>query len=166
MTRKFYVGGVPLGGGAPVSIQSMTNTPTQDVKATLDQIRKLAAAGCEIVRVAVPDMEAARAVGKIKEGSPIPVVVDIHFDYKLALEAIAAGADKVRINPGNIGGEDRVKAVAEACLLHNIPIRIGVNGGSLEKSILAKYGGICPEAMVESAFEHIRLLNKFDFDDI
>lgn len=166
MTKQINVGGVLMGGGAPVTIQSMTNTPTQDVKATLDQIRKLAAAGCEIVRVAVPDMEAARAVGKIKEGSPIPVVVDIHFDYKLALEAIAAGADKVRINPGNIGGEDRVKAVAEACLLHNIPIRIGVNGGSLEKSILAKYGGICPEAMVESAFEHIRLLNKFDFDDI
>lgn len=166
MTKQINVGGVPIGGGAPVTIQSMTNTPTQDVKATLDQIRKLAAAGCEIVRVAVPDMEAARAVGKIKEGSPIPVVVDIHFDYKLALEAIAAGADKVRINPGNIGGEDRVKAVAEACLLHNIPIRIGVNGGSLEKSILAKYGGICPEAMVESAFEHIRLLNKFDFDDV
>lgn len=166
MTKQINVGGVPIGGGAPVTIQSMTNTPTQDVKATLDQIRKLAAAGCEIVRVAVPDMEAARAVGKIKEDSPIPVVVDIHFDYKLALEAIAAGADKVRINPGNIGGEDRVKAVAEACLLHNIPIRIGVNGGSLEKSILAKYGGICPEAMVESAFEHIRLLNKFDFDDI
>ena len=166
MTKQINVGGVPIGGGAPVTIQSMTNTPTQDVKATLDQIRKLAAAGCEIVRVAVPDMEAARAVGKIKEGSPIPVVVDIHFDYKLALEAIAAGADKVRINPGNIGGEDRVKAVAEACLLHNIPIRIGVNGGSLEKSILAKYGGICPEAMVESAFGHIRLLNKFDFDDV
>ena len=166
MTKQINVGGVPIGGGAPVTIQSMTNTPTQDVAATVDQIKKLAAAGCEIVRVAVPDMEAARAVGKIKEGSPIPVVVDIHFDYKLALEAIAAGADKVRINPGNIGGEDRVKAVAEACRLHNVPIRIGVNGGSLEKSILAKYGGICPEAMVESAFEHIRLLNKFDFDDI
>ena len=166
MTRQINVGGVPIGGGAPVTIQSMTNTPTQDVEATLRQIRELAAAGCEIVRVAVPDMEAARAVGKIKEGSPIPVVVDIHFDYKLALEAIAAGADKVRINPGNIGGEDKVKAVAEACRLHNIPIRIGVNGGSLEKPILARYGKICPEAMVESAFGHIRLLNKFDFDDI
>ena len=166
MTKQINVGGVLIGGGAPVTIQSMTNTPTQDVEATVAQIKKLAAAGCEIVRVAVPDMEAARAVGKIKEQSPIPVVVDIHFDYKLALEAIAAGADKVRINPGNIGGEDRVKAVAEACLLHNIPIRIGVNGGSLEKSILAKYGGICPEAMVESAFGHIRLLNKFDFDDV
>ena len=166
MTKQINVGGVLIGGGAPVTIQSMCNTPTQDVEATVDQIRKLAAAGCEIVRVAVPDMEAARAVGKIKGESPIPVVVDIHFDYKLALEAIAAGADKVRINPGNIGGEDRVKAVAEACRLHNIPIRVGVNGGSLEKPILAKYGRICPEAMVESAFGHIRLLNKFDFDDI
>ena len=166
MTKRINVGGVPIGGGAPVTIQSMTNTPTQDAAATLDQIRRLAAAGCEIVRMAVPDMDAARAVGKIKERSPIPVVVDIHFDYKLALEAIAAGADKVRVNPGNIGGEDRVKAVADACRLRNIPIRVGVNGGSLEKPILAKYGRICPEAMVESAFGHIRLLNKFDFDDI
>ena len=166
MTKQINVGGVLIGGGAPVTIQSMTNTPTQDVEATVAQIKKLAAAGCEIVRVAVPDMEAARAVGKIKEQSPVPLVADIHFDYKLALEAIAAGADKVRINPGNIGGEDRVKAVAEACRLHNIPIRVGVNGGSLEKPILAQYGGICPEAMVESAFGHIRLLNRFDFDEI
>ena len=166
MTKQIQVGGVPIGGGAPVTIQYMTNTPTQNAQATLDQIQKLASAGCEIVRVAVPDLEAARAVGKIKEHSPIPVVVDIHFDFKLALEAIAAGADKVRINPGNIGGEDRVKAVADACRLHNIPIRIGVNGGSLEKDILSKYGKICPEALVESAFGHIRLLNKFDFDDI
>ena len=166
MTKQINVGCVLIGGGAPVTIQSMCSIPTQDVEATLRQIRELAAAGCEIIRVAVPDMEAAHAVGRIKEHSPIPVVVDIHFDYKLALEAIAAGADKVRINPGNIGGEDKVKAVAEACRLHNIPIRIGVNGGSLEKPILAKYGKICPEAMVESAFGHIRLLNKFDFDDI
>ena len=166
MTKQIHVGGVPIGGGAPVSIQSMTNTPTQDVEATLKQIRELSAAGCEIVRVAVPDMEAARAVGRIKEESPIPVVVDIHFDYKLALEAVAAGADKVRINPGNIGGEDRVKAVADACRQKNIPIRVGVNGGSMEKDILARYGRVCPEAMVESAFGHIRLLNKFDFDDI
>ena len=160
------VGGVPVGGGAPVTIQSMTNTRTDDVAATLEQVRRLAAAGCEIIRVAVPDQAAARAVGKIKEESPIPVVVDIHFDYKLALEAIAAGADKVRINPGNIGSEDRVKAVADACRQRSIPIRIGVNGGSLEREILAKYGRVCPEAMVESAFGHIRLLNKFDFDDI
>ncbi len=166
MSKQINVGGVLIGGGAPITIQSMTNTRTDDVEATLDQIRKLAAAGCEIIRVAVPDMAAAHAVGKIKEHSPIPVVVDIHFDYKLALEAIAAGADKVRINPGNIGGEDRVKAVAAACRQKNIPIRIGVNGGSLEKPILARYGYVCPEAMVESAFGHIKLLNKFDFDDI
>ena len=166
MTKQIMVGGVPIGGGAPVTIQSMTNTRTDDVEATLHQIRTLAAAGCEIIRVAVPDMAAAKAVGKIKEGSPIPVVVDIHFNYKLALEAIAAGADKVRINPGNIGGADHVKAVAQACARRGVPIRIGVNGGSLEKPLLAKYGGVCPEAMVESAFGHIRLLNQFDFDDI
>ena len=166
MTKQIHVGGVAIGGGAPVTIQSMTNTRTDDVEATLGQIRTLAAAGCDIVRVAVPDMAAAKAVGKIKEQCPLPLVVDIHFDYKLALEAIAAGADKVRINPGNIGGEDKVKAVAQACRQKNIPIRIGVNGGSLEKPLLAKYGGVCPEAMVESAFGHIRLLNKFDFDDI
>lgn len=166
MSKQIKVGSVLVGGGAPVSIQSMTNTRTDDVAATLAQIRALATAGCEIVRVAVPDMEAAKAVGKLKEDSPLPIVVDIHFDYRLALEAIAAGADKVRINPGNIGGEDRVKAVADACRLRGIPIRIGVNGGSLEKTLLAKYGGVCPEAMVESAFGHIRLLEKFDFDDI
>ena len=166
MTKQIKVGNVLVGGGAPVSIQSMTNTRTDDVEATLRQIRELAAAGCEIIRVAVPDMAAAKAVGKIKEQCPLPLVVYIHFDYKLALEAIAAGADKVRINPGNIGSEDRVKAVADACRQKNIPIRIGVNGGSLEKPLLAKYGGVCPEAMVESAFGHIKLLNKFDFDDI
>ena len=166
MTKQIKVGNVLVGGGAPVSIQSMCNTRTDNVDATVEQIRRLTAAGCEIIRVAVPDMDAARAVGAIKERIDIPLVVDIHFDYKLALEAIAAGADKVRINPGNIGGEDRVKAVADACRLHNIPIRIGVNGGSLEKGLLAKYGGVCPEAMVESAFGHIRLLNKFNFDDI
>ena len=166
MTKQINVGGVLVGGGAPVSIQSMTNTRTDDVEATLAQIRALAAAGCDIIRVAVPDMAAAKAVDKIKEQSPLPVVVDIHFDYKLALEAIAAGADKVRINPGNIGGADHVKAVAQACARRGVPIRIGVNGGSLEKPLLAKYGGVCPEAMVESAFGHIRLLNQFDFDDI
>ena len=166
MTRQILVGGVPVGGGAPISIQSMTNTRTDDVAATLAQIRTLAAAGCDIVRVAVPDMAAARAVGKIKEECPLPLVVDIHFDYKLALEAVAAGADKVRVNPGNIGGEDRVKAVADACRQRGVPIRIGVNGGSLEKPILARYGGVTPEAMVESAFGHIRLLEKFDFTDI
>ena len=127
MTKAIQVGGITVGGGAPISIQSMTNTRTDDVKATLSQIRALAAAGCDIVRVAVPDMAAAKAVGKIKENCPLPLVVDIHFDYKLALEAIAAGADKVRINPGNIGGADKVKAVADACRQRGIPIRIGVN---------------------------------------
>lgn len=166
MTKQIMVGKVPVGGGAPVSIQSMCNTFTNDVEATVKQINLLAAAGCDIVRVAVPDMAAAKAVGAIKERISIPLVVDIHFDYRLALEAIAAGADKVRINPGNIGGEDRVKAVANACAQKGIPIRIGVNGGSLEKPLLAKYGRVCPEAMVESAFGHIALLNKYDFDDI
>ena len=166
MTKQIMVGKVPVGGGAPVAIQSMCSTHTDDVAATVAQIHRLEAAGCEIVRVAVPDMAAAKAIGAIKEQISIPLVVDIHFNYKLALECIAAGADKVRINPGNIGSEDRVKAVADACRQKNIPIRIGVNGGSLEKPLLAKYGGVCPEAMVESAFGHIKLLNKFDFDDI
>ena len=166
MTKQIMVGSVPVGGGAPVSIQSMCSTPTHDVEATVAQIHRLEAAGCEIVRVAVPDMAAAHAIGAIRERISIPLVVDIHFNYKLALEAIAAGADKVRINPGNIGGKDRVKAVADACRQRGIPIRIGVNGGSLERPLLAKYGKVCPEALVESAFGHIRLLNEFDFDDI
>ena len=166
MTRQIFVGGVPIGGGAPVTIQSMTNTRTDDVAATVAQIRRLAAAGCQIVRVAVPDLAAAKAVGAIKEQIDIPLVVDIHFDYKLALECVAAGCDKVRINPGNIGGEDRVRQVADACRQKGIPIRIGVNGGSLEKPILARYGGVTPEALVESAFGHIKLLEKFDFTDI
>ena len=166
MTRQIHVGSVLIGGGAPVTIQSMCNTPTEDIEATVDQIHRLEQAGCDIVRVAVPNREAARAVGAIKEHISIPLVVDIHFDYRLALEAVAAGADKVRINPGNIGGEDRVKAVAQACRSKGIPIRIGVNGGSLEKGLLAKYGGVTPEALVESAFGHIALLHKFDFDDI
>lgn len=166
MTKQIMVGGVPVGGNAPIPIQSMCNTPTDDVTATVEQIRRLEAAGCEIVRVAVPDMAAAMAVGAIKERISIPLVVDIHFDYKLALESVAAGADKVRINPGNIGGADRVKAVADACRAKGVPIRIGVNGGSLEKPILAKYGGVTPEALVESAFGHIELLHRYDFDDI
>jgi (E)-4-hydroxy-3-methylbut-2-enyl-diphosphate synthase len=166
MTKQIQVGGVRIGGGAPVCIQSMCNTFTDDVDATVAQINRLAAAGCEVVRVAIPDMAAAKAVGAIKERISIPLVVDIHFDYKLALEAIAAGADKVRINPGNIGSPDRVKAVAQACAQKGIPIRIGVNGGSLEKDLLAKYGKVCPEALVESAFGHIALLNRYDFDDI
>ena len=166
MTKQILVGGVAVGGGAPVTIQSMCNTRTDDVAATVAQILRLEAAGCQIIRVAVPDMAAARAVGAIRERIHIPLVVDIHFDYKLALECVAAGCDAVRINPGNIGGEDRVKAVANACKAKGLPIRIGVNGGSLEKPLLAKYGGVTAEALVESAFGHIALLNRYDFDDI
>ncbi|MBM6887924.1 flavodoxin-dependent (E)-4-hydroxy-3-methylbut-2-enyl-diphosphate synthase [Pseudoflavonifractor phocaeensis] len=166
MTRQILVGGVPVGGGAPVTIQSMTNTPTDDVTATVAQIRRLETAGCQIIRVAVPDMAAAKAVGAIKAQIHIPLVVDIHFDYKLALACVEAGCDAVRINPGNIGGADRVKAVAEACKAKKIPIRIGVNGGSLEKPLMAKYGGVTPEALVESAFGHIALLEQYDFHDI
>lgn len=165
-TRQISVGSVQVGGGAPVSVQSMTNTDTRDAQATLEQIRALAAAGCDIVRCAVPDQAAARALEVICEQSPIPVVADIHFDYRLALDAIAAGVDKVRLNPGNIGGEDRVKAVVQAARARNIPIRIGVNSGSVEKSILAKYGAPTPEALVESALHHASLLEKFDFYDI
>jgi len=166
VSRKIVVGGVPIGAGNPVPIQSMTNTLPSDVAATLAQIRALATAGCDIVRVAVPDLEAARAIADLKTESPIPVVADIHFDYRLAIQAVESGADKIRINPGNIGAEDRVKAVADACRQRHVPIRIGVNGGSLPKDLLKKYGGICPEALVEAAFSHIRLLNRFDFDDI
>ena len=166
MSKQIMVGNVPVGGGAPVTIQSMCNTRTDDVAATIKQIHDLEAAGCEIIRVAVPDMAAAHAIGAIKEQISIPLVADIHFDYKLALEAAAAGVDKIRINPGNIGAPERVKAVADACRAKNIPIRIGVNGGSLEKPILAKYGGVTAQALVDSAFGHIELLHKFDFDDI
>lgn len=166
MTKQIMVGGVPLGGGAPITIQSMTNTRTDDVEATVEQIRRLTAAGCQIIRVAVPDMAAAKAVGAIKERIEIPLVVDIHFDYKLALECVAAGCDKVRINPGNIGGDDKVRAVADACRNRDVPIRVGVNGGSLEKPLLAKYGGVTAEALVESALGHIRLLERYDFDQI
>ena len=165
-TKRIIVGGVAVGGGAPVSVQSMCCTKTQDVEATLRQISSLAAAGCEIVRLAVPDMDAARAISAIKERSPLPIVADIHFDYKLAVEAARRGADKIRINPGNIGGPEKVAAVARECSLHNIPIRIGVNGGSLEKSLLEKYGHPTPEALVESAFSHIRMLEDVGFGDI
>ena len=166
MTRQILVGGVPVGGGAPITIQSMTNTRTDDVTATVDQIHRLEEAGCQIIRVAVPDLDAAKAVGAIKARIHIPLVADIHFDYKLALACVEEGCDAVRINPGNIGGEDRVQAVAETCKARNLPIRIGVNGGSLEKPLLAKYGGVTPEALVESAFGHIALLEQYDFHDI
>ena len=166
MTKQITVGKVKIGGGAPVSIQSMLNTKTTDVEGSLRQIRELAAAGCEIARLAVPDMEAADAFGKICGASPLPLVADIHFDHRLAIRAAENGAAKIRINPGNIGAEARVKAVADCCKMHHIPIRIGVNGGSLEKDLLQKYGHPTPEALVESAFSHIRLLEKFSFDDI
>mgnify|MGYP001038097806 FL=1 len=165
-TKRINVGGVAVGGGTKVSVQSMCNTKTWDAEATAAQIREFAAAGCDIVRVAVPDMRSAQAISEIKERVDMPLVADIHFDYRLALEAAARGADKIRINPGNIGGEENVKAVAEACRARKIPIRIGVNAGSLEARLIEKYGHPCPEAMVESARGHVALLNKYGFDDI
>lgn len=165
-TKQIHVGSVAIGGGAPVAVQSMCNTHTSDARATIEQIARLHDAGCEIIRLAVPDQAAADALPEIVHASPIPVVADIHFDYRLALAAAKAGVHKIRINPGNIGDDDRVKAVVDACQRKNIPIRIGVNGGSLEKHILAKYGAPTPEAMVESALYHVRLLEKFDFNNI
>ena len=166
MTKKINVGGLEIGGGSAVTVQSMCNTKTWDVEATVAQIRRLQSAGCEIVRLAVPDQRAAEAISAIKEQVDVPLVADIHFDYRLALICAERGIDKIRINPGNIGGEENVKAVAEACRARNIPIRIGVNAGSLEHRLLEKYGHPCPEAMVESARGHVELLNKFGFDDI
>lgn len=164
--RSFSIGPLPIGGGAPVTVQSMTNTDTRDAAATLAQVRALAQAGCDIVRLSVYDEQCLEALPAIIEGSPVPLVADIHYRADLAVGAMERGIAKVRINPGNIGGADRVKAVARACARRNIPIRIGVNGGSLEKPILAKYGGVTPQAMVDSAFGHIALLNRYDFDDI
>ena len=165
MTRQIMVGGIPIGGGAPVVIQSMLNTKTTDVEGSLAQIRKLHTAGCQIARLAVPNKAAAAAFAQICKESPLPLVADIHFDYKLAITAAEGGAAKIRINPGNIGGEDRVKAVVEVCKDRKIPIRIGVNGGSLDKKLLEKYGHPTAEALVESAFEHLALLEKYDFYD-
>ena len=166
ITKKISVGSVAVGGGESVSVQSMCNTKTHDADATAAQINALAAAGAQIVRVAVPDMAAAEAISAIKERTSVPLVADIHFDYRLALAAAERGIDKIRINPGNIGSAENVRKVAEACKARNIPIRIGVNGGSLEKELLEKYGHPCPEAMLESAKKHIELLNRYDFDDI
>ena len=165
MTRQILVGNVPIGGGAAVSIQSMLNTKTTDVEGSLCQIKKLAAAGCQIVRLAVPNREAARGFAEIAKESPLPLVADIHFDYQLAILAAQGGASKIRINPGNIGGADRVRAVVEVCKDKHIPIRIGVNGGSLDKALLEKYGHPTPEALVESAFQHLELLEKEGFYD-
>lgn len=166
ITKKISVGSVAVGGGESVSVQSMCNTKTHDVDATAAQINALAAAGAQIVRIAVPDMAAAEAISAIKERTSVPLVADIHFDYRLALAAAERGIDKIRINPGNIGSAENVRKVAEACKARNIPIRIGVNSGSLEKELLEKYGHPCPEAMLESAKKHIELLNRYDFDDI
>ena len=165
MTRQINVGGVTIGGGAPVVIQSMLNTKTTDVEGSLYQLRQLAAAGCQVARLAVPNMEATRTFAEIAAQSPLPLVADIHFDYKLAIAAAEGGAAKIRINPGNIGGEDRVKAVVDVCREKKIPIRIGVNGGSLDKVLLEKYGHPTAEALVESAFQHLELLEKQGFYD-
>ena len=166
MSKQIHVGAVAVGGGAPVSIQSMCNTPTQDVERTVSQILRLEGAGCQIIRVAVPDMDAARAIGPIRRRIHIPLVADIHFDDRLALECVRQGVDKIRINPGNIGSAEKVRAVADACRDRGIPIRIGVNGGSLERELLQKYGGVTAQALVDSALGHVRLLNDCGFDDI
>jgi len=166
-TKLVKVGNVNIGGKSRISIQSMTNTDTLDKEATFSQVVRLNSAGCDIVRIAIPTVEAAETIAYIKERCPdIPIVADIHFDYKIALRSVECGVDKIRINPGNIGDESRVSAVAKACSSKGIPIRIGVNSGSLEKDLLAKYGAPTPEALYESALGHIRLLNKYDFDDI
>ncbi len=165
-TRTVDIGGVKIGGGNPVAIQSMCNTDTRDAKATIEQIKALEEEGCEIIRVAVPDMAAAEAIGEIKKGIGIPLVADIHFDYRLALKCLEMGVDKLRINPGNIGGRDRVEAVVNAARVREVPIRIGVNSGSLEKELLEKYGGVTPQGLVESALRHIAILEELNYDKI
>lgn len=165
-TKTVYAGGVGIGGECPVTVQSMLNAPANDVAANVAQAKRLQTAGCDIIRIAVPDADAVRLIPAIKEAVTMPLVADIHFDYRLAIESAAAGADKIRINPGNIGDESRVKMVAAACRAHGLPIRIGVNSGSVEKQFLEKYGGPTPEALCESALYHVGLLNRFDFDDI
>lgn len=163
VSRQVNVGNVKIGGDAPIAIQSMLNVLSSDYEGNLAQVKELEEAGCEIVRMAVPDMEAVKVLGRLKENTNIPLVADIHFDYRLALESLKAGVDKIRINPGNIGSAERVAAVADACNLKNVPIRIGVNSGSVEKDLLEKFGGATPEAMVESAFRHVKLLEDCGF---
>jgi (E)-4-hydroxy-3-methylbut-2-enyl-diphosphate synthase len=165
-TKKIKTGNISIGGGSPVAVQSMLSVPAHDIEGNVKQALALEKAGCEIVRVSVPDKETLKTVEALKKSLNIPLVADIHFDWKLAVESVYAGVDKVRINPGNIGDDSHVKAVADVCREHNVPIRIGVNSGSLEKSILAKYGSPTPQAMVESGLYHISLLEKFDFTDI
>lgn len=165
-TKKIKLGNIYIGGDSPVTVQSMINVPSTDVEGTVAQAMDLQSAGCEIIRIAVPDLEAVRLIPAIKEKVSVPIVADIHFDYRIAIESAEAGIDKIRINPGNIGNEERVKAVAKKCREKKIPIRIGVNSGSVEKSILKKYGAPTPEALCESALYHASLLEKYDFDDI
>ena len=165
-TTEVKIGNRDIGGGNPILIQSMTNTKTQDVEATVAQILQLEKAGCDIIRCAVPDMEAAKALGKIKEQIHIPLVADIHFDYRLAIAAIENGADKIRINPGNIGSEDRIKAVVDAAKAKNIPIRVGVNSGSLEKNLVEKYGGVTAEGLVESALDKVAIIERLGYDNL
>lgn len=165
-TKVIHIGDVAIGGNNPVAIQSMCNTKTEDVKATVEQILKLEAAGCEIIRVAIPTMEAAEAVREIKKQIHIPLVGDIHFDYRLAIAAVKNGIDKIRVNPGNIGSSDRVKAVVDECKSRNIPIRVGVNSGSLEKPIIEKYGHVTAEGIVESALDKVRMIEALDYDNI
>ncbi len=164
--KQVKIGNILLGGGAQVRVQSMLNTPADDIAASVAQAKELESAGCEIIRATVPTLEAVKTIAALKENTNVPIVADIHFDYRMALEALAAGVDKIRINPGNIGSDERVKAVADECARRGVPIRIGVNSGSVEKEILAKYGSPVPEALVESALYHVGLLEKFDFDDI
>ncbi len=166
MTRRVNVGPVAIGGGAPVTVQTMTNTDTRDVEATLAQIRAMAAAGADIVRVSVYDEDCAKAVRALVDGSPVPLVADIHFNHRLAIQSVENGIAKVRINPGNIGGEAHVKELADCLKLHHVPVRIGVNSGSIEKEILERYGGVTPEGMVESGLNHARMLEKCGFEDI
>ncbi len=166
ISRKVKIGNISIGGNEPIAVQSMLNRRSDDFEGSVAQAKALEKAGCDIVRAAVPDMAAVKLIGELKNNVAIPVVADIHFDYRLALECVSAGVDKIRINPGNIGSEDRVKAVADACKNAGVPIRIGVNSGSVEKEILAKYGSPTPMAMAESALYHVSLLEKYDFDDI
>ena len=166
LKKEVKIGNIKIGGTNPIAVQTMLNVPVKDIAGNVAQAERVAKAGCQIVRVTVPTPADAAVVAAIKEKVDIPVVADIHFDYRAALAALDAGADKIRINPGNIGGDDRVKAVVDACREHKVPIRIGVNGGSLEKELLAKYGRVTPEALVESALRHVRLLEKFDFTEI
>ena len=165
-TRTVRIGNRMIGGGNPIAIQSMCNTKTENVKETVEQIHRLEAAGCEIIRVTVPTMEAARAVKEIKKEISIPLVADIHFDYRMAIAAIENGADKIRINPGNIGSEDRVRAVVDTARAHNVPIRVGVNSGSLEKNLIEKYGGVTAEGIVESALDKVKMIEDMGYDNL